>query len=151
MRNSFCLFLFIAVGLYLNSCSCISVDCEEEDSLIFFSIIDKIDTSDLVFGANSIFKQEDISVFTLSALDTNFINVKRIISTSGDSLFAFRNDNFLLSRAFIDYGNLDIDTLDIFSTQFEDECCSLRKVTSIDQNGTEIFNFNMDFVALIKK
>lgn len=120
------------------------VDCIGEDPSLYFQIVSKVDSTDLVFGDSKIYDLEDLKAFSLNANDTTKYEImSNAIDLSGDRLLSLEFDNFNVSSIFLDYGNSDIDTIGLSFIEISSECCgTYNRINTVRQNGNVVFEFN---------
>jgi len=146
-------FFLIGFVLFLSSCECIKVDSAEENPTLLLRVIDAIDSTDLVFGPDAMLDFQDFQLFSINNIDTTFIDFSStFINTQAESSFLeFRTPDATSSRVFIDYGNMDVDTIDIRSVRFSSTCCEGRSITNVDHNEIEVFSNSPSSIVLLSK
>ena len=141
----------MAIIILVSSCECTKVDCQEENPKILFRVVDSAGT-DLVFGTNSSLNPQALRAFTTDGTDTTFIAVSVLTSSAFSSnLLEFQSPDLTMSEVLIDYGDSDTDTLSILSNRFSSTCCSGRMITSVRQNGVEVFSTTLSDIVLLSK
>lgn len=147
------LFFLIGIVLFFSSCECTKVDCAEENPTILFRVIDAVDSTDLVFGPDASLSFQDFKLFSLDDMDTTFIDItSTLINSETESLFIeFRTPDNTLSRIFLDYGDTEVDMLDITSSRYSDSCCEGRRITNVAHNGIEVFSNSPSSIVLLLK
>ncbi len=146
----FCLLiLFIA-----QSCSefC-EGECLEE-SYLPLRILDSADSTDLIFGTNKVYDFEKIKFYNISGTDSIFFQAeKRQYSNSElEGVLNIDHEKFTASQILIDFGNSDIDTLELNFGSFD--CChaEIRFLNMVSHNGITVYqNSASDIVANIYK
>ena len=148
------LIFFILIFLIGISCSekCY-VECIGEEPYLYFSIVNEIDSTDLVFGNGKIYDANAISAFSIDSEDTITYEIRsNIVDLSGNRLLTLEFLTFDVSTIYLDYGNADVDTLGLDFITIDSECCGrYQRINAVSQNGHQIFEFVDDFrVYLVK-
>ena len=127
----------------LMSCECTKVDCAIYFPEMYFRIVDMDDTIDLIFDEDGIYDPSAMRMFSVENDDTSFYQ----IAVDDRDIFTRRVLTFAMEppedrRIFLDFGNEDVDTLDVsFETVPEDQCCqAYQRLLSVHHNGLEIHN-----------
>jgi len=172
MKFKFGVVFFILALFCFKSCSedCYT-DCETIQPKLFIKIISKVDSTDLVFGENKKYDFNDINVFSLEINDSLIYNVIPTDSIGYfdsffyslppveegvvvDSFLIINGSYFDIDRIFVDFGNSDVDTLNLsFLTGEEDKCCGTpRQIKTVSHNGVPIFDLDDgDFFTTLLK
>ena len=145
-------------------------DCLATPPSIFMKIASKVDSTDLLFGENKVYNIADFKAFSFGEVGLNVMGLSASDSlkytlqyfytlpdleqgSSVDSFLTIDKIDFNTSRMFIDYGNSDVDTLDLTFQNHETECCGIGSVVmTIIHNGIPVFNKQEgDFFTILKK
>ena len=155
MKNNISLLSSLICIICFTSFSCNdSCDflCESEEPRIFIRILNSSDASDLVYGDNKVYDLEKLSIFNLDNEDTTFYKLETFEDAIIGSILTVDHDNFMISKAFVDYGNTDVDTLDFMFNTSDTECCGMfRSLKTVFHNGTQIYdNVGAEIVTIRK-
>jgi len=152
MKNLLSLLFYFSILICIFSCNCQNVDCVEEETTVFLRVLSAVDSTDLLFGANKVYDISKLKIYDLDTSDSTFYPVSTFEkNVLNDTLLTFDHIDFMISRIFIDFGNTDIDTLDINFETNDTECCSdFRFISSAHQNGTSIFSLSSGLLNIMK-
>lgn len=148
MRSKF----FLLFGLCLCACDpCRNLDCAVSNDTGLFRIVDKTSGNDLLFGAQKKYEPAALKFYALSGADT-IVFQSRVEPYYGDEADSILQVRFHThpSQVFIDFGNGDIDTLQMTFENVDSRCCgTLTNFTQLRYNNTQ--DLPMTGIQEIKK
>jgi hypothetical protein len=119
---------------------CNKVICPSEPGdNIRFSILNKNNNTNLVFGPSAIYDKNKIRFYYLAGADTINISYQpaAFSGSNTDSVLFVLFDKTLTTDAYCKLSNSDVDTLQVsFKTEEQDCCGPVTSLTSIRYNNT---------------
>lgn len=145
------LILYTIVSIFLSSC-CGKVDCMK-DYYIKFRLINKLDSSDLVFCKNKEYKSNEIILFSKQDNKIDTIN-KSIFSNYGinscDSLMiAFFYKPY--EKIYIKLNSTTVDSFELRYNYYNNKCCgSYYEINTLKFNGNLVLMDSISIYNLLK-
>ena len=132
--------LFLLSILLLFSCDCTKVDCSPPKEYFNFNIVDSVDSTDLVFGDEAIYRPEELRIYTEVESFRIYYNLVLLHDAiDGKPSLGIRCENVLNEVFYIDFGNGDVDRLELSFGTIDTECCGeYQRLNSVSFNGISV-------------